>query len=151
MPGPIPNRSDDLARPQYDANRKGNIPLSKGVSIPSEPLAANEDWDSVIARLYNSVHVSGISAFYEASDWAMLYLLCDELDAAKKVRTGGGKLPAIIFQTILSHLTSLGLTEGERRRMRIELEAAPDKADDASVTHISSYRKLLNDALTDGV
>ena len=150
MPGPIPMRSDDLARPEYDANRKGNIQLKKGKSIPSEPKAADPEWETLASEVYTSMMNSGMSAFFEASDWAMLYLLCDHLSDLRKTYKETGRLPAIIFQTVMRELNSLGMSEGERRRMRIELEAeVADDSEEATITVIDSYREKLAQAVKD--
>lgn len=148
MPGPFPMRTDDLSR-AADANRKGSMPLTKGMSIPCEPLAANPKWDHIALQTYESMTKSGMAQFFEASDWAMLYLLCDELSHLRGVRETMGKTPAIIFQTVVNGLSALGMTEGERRRMRIELEEGKAEEADATLTVISDYRQKLNEALAE--
>lgn len=145
--GPIPNRSDDLSR-AYDANRKGNVKLSKGISVPSSPFDVDEDWDDVVKRLYESTINSGIARYYEQSDWAMLYVLCDEYNEIRETRRKFGKTPAVHLTTVLSSFKSLGLTEGDRRSIRIELEAQTD-ADaegDATVSQIDHYRAKLKES-----
>lgn len=148
MPGPIPMRSSDLARPEYDADRARNdVKLKKGKSIPSEPKNADPDWEPLAAELYDSMKVSGMSSFFEASDWAMLYLLCDHLSDLRIAYKESGRLPAVVFQTLMRELNSLGMSEGERRRMRIELESVvADDSEDAVITTIDSYREKLAQA-----
>jgi hypothetical protein len=43
-------------------------------------------------------------------------------------------------------MTSLGATEGDRRRMRIELEKPQEEKKSASITAIDSYKKKLGAA-----
>lgn len=144
--GPIPNRSDDLSR-ERDAQRSGRAPIKKGTSVPSKQPPANAEWDDVARKLYDSVGESGIREFYEASDWALLYMLCDDLSYLRKTRKATGKYPGMIYQTVVSALNNLGLTEGDRRRIRIELDAEPEQENDATLTLIDDYRARLAKAM----
>jgi hypothetical protein len=49
----------------------------------------------------------------------------------------------MMLATIMQSMTSLGVTEGERRRMRIELESPKELETPASVTAIDTYRAQL--------
>lgn len=145
--GPIPNRTDDLSR-ERDANRGGREPVTKGQSIKSKPLPVVDDWHTAAKNIYVGTCNSGMAEFYEASDWAMLHMLVDNLSHLMDVRDETGKLPAMAFSAIMSSFVSLGLTEGDRRRIRIELESkqAPEEAGDATLTVISDYRAKLTKA-----
>jgi uncharacterized iron-regulated protein len=48
-----------------------------------------------------------------------------------------------MLATILQGMTSLGVTEGERRRMRIELEDPKENETSASLVAIDTYRAQL--------
>ena len=140
--GPLPNRTDDLSR-ERDANRNGRDPIKRGISVPSSQPPANPEWDEVATMLYNSVGESGIREFYEASDWALLYLLCDDLSYIRHQKEETGKYTALIYQTVISALNGLGLTEGDRRRIRIELDSQPEEEGEATLTIISDYQAKL--------
>ena len=75
--------------------------------------------------------------YYELSDYEMARLLCDALTEYYKRPT------AMMLATILQGMTSLGVTEGERRRMRIELENPKELETSASVTALQTYRAQL--------
>jgi hypothetical protein len=75
--------------------------------------------------------------YYELSDYEMARLLCDALTEYYKRPT------AMMLATILQGMTSLGVTEGERRRMRIELEQPKEAETPASVTALRDYRAAL--------
>lgn len=136
----IPRREDELARPR---SRKGKdqVPVTKGQSIPvSEIPASGEDWHPIAKHLYESCKTSGQAGYYQASDWAILWSLCDDLSYYKK----GVKRSGQMLQTIMSSLERLLVTEGDRRRVRLELESAPDETKPkAQVVAIGQYRARL--------
>lgn len=113
MPGPIPNDSLDLAQPRK-ADR-GYI--SEGTALPFEWPEPDPDWHPEATALYEGARNSGQRDFYQASDVAMLRFLLSEVTYHRKaLRPSGQHLTAI-----LSGLSSLMLTVGERRRGRVEL------------------------------
>ncbi|WJN63101.1 terminase small subunit [Streptomyces phage phiScoe44] len=138
MPGPIPNREADLARPR---ERKGSDvqPVTRGEMLPTKVPNADREWHPIARRLWDSVKASGQTAFYQQSDYAVLYSLCDDLSHFKK----SGKRSSQMAQTIYSALGNLLVTEGDRRRARIELHEPEDEGDTASVLAIADYKKDL--------
>jgi hypothetical protein len=101
------------------------------------------DWHPIALMQWEAAEQSGQRLFYEPSDWAYLFLLCNELslELNEKVigfseRDGeviyavqpmaGAKLAAI-----MKGFTALMVTEGDRRRLRLELErgaVTPDQS-----------------------
>lgn len=140
MPGPIPNRSGDLSR-ERDANRsRGDRPtLTKGVAREAKIPGHDPKWERAVIRLYATTRTSGQADFYQSSDWSFFWIQCDLLDRVMK----SDRPSAQMVSAIMSSLASFGLTEGDRRRMRIELEAPQEETEDASVTAISDARKKL--------
>lgn len=166
--GPVPNKSTNLSR-ERDANRGGRPPVTKGQSIDAEPWPADPGWTEPLRRMWESLAQSGQASFYQASDWAYAWFVFDEVNVYRKpapvmitdpddprkkrriqsVDENGEpefyenhKPSGQMFQAIMSALSSLGMTEGDRRRMRIELEDKPEK-DDAEVLAIAEYQDLL--------
>ncbi len=136
--GPVPNRSDDLARPR---ERKGSdiVPVTKGVSRPSTVPEPDAEWHPIARQLWDALTVSGQADFYEQSDWAMAFSLCDDLSHYKKSTKRSGQM----LQTIYSAMERLLVTEGDRRRVRIELHEPDDDDTPASVVAIEGYRRDL--------
>lgn len=108
-------------------------------SVKAPP--ASKDWHPMATRIWHAAVVSGQARFYEPSDWAVFYSLMDDLSHYKRAT----KRPAVLLQTIMSSLTSLLLTEGDRRRLQIELKR-PDKDDEAAedVTVMDEWRQKLS-------
>lgn len=136
--GPVPDRESDLARPR---SRKGKeeVPVTKGamrkVSVPQ----ADGDWHPIARKLWDSLKTSGQADFYQNSDWAFAYSLCDDLSVYKK----SGRRSSQMAQVIYSAMSNLLVTEADRRRIRIELHEPDTGEDIASVTAIQSAKAQL--------
>ncbi|MEV1109947.1 hypothetical protein AB0I95_14990 [Micromonospora sp. NPDC049751] len=136
--GPIPNREEDLARPR---ERKGGDvqEVTKGTALPTKVPHADSDWHPIARKLWDAVKVSGQTTYYQQSDWAYLYSLCDDLSHYKK----SFKRSSQMAQVIYAALGNLLVTEGDRRRARIELSEPEPEVKPASVTAIEDYKRSL--------
>lgn len=137
MPGPVPKRSDQVRR----TNNKGQetkVYVEGPVLIP-EP---NPRWHKAARQLWDSLPESGQSRFYEPSDWALAYVLMEDLSSYLRSRSK----PGVKLSAILSGLTNLLVTEGDRRRVRMEIERASHGDDqpehDPQVAIMAEYRKM---------
>jgi hypothetical protein len=136
MPGPVPKRSEERTRRNKPEN-EGGVSLSKGDRVPFKVPPVDNSWHPRAKQWYRSLSRSGMREYYELSDYETARILCDAMTEYYKRPT------AMMLATILQGMTALGVTEGERRRMRIELEAPKELETPASVTAISSYRQQL--------
>ncbi|AKY03315.1 minor tail protein [Streptomyces phage Caliburn] len=138
MPGPVPNREADLARPR---SRKGGDvqEVTKGVMRPVKIPNADRDWHPIAKRLWDSLKTSGQADYYQNSDWAFAWSLCEDLSYYKK----SGKRSGQMLQTIYSAFERLLVAEGDRRRVRIELHEPEPETTPASVLAIADYKKEL--------
>lgn len=139
MPGPVPRREAELARPLH---RRGadHRTTTRGVARPAVIPDHNPEWHPIAIQLYLACQESGQSDFYQSSDWAMLWSLCDDLSEYKSQARRSAQMLAAIY----SQMNSLLVTEGERRRVRIELEAPPqDNIEKAGVVAIGAYKDRL--------
>ena len=144
--GPVPNRSDDLARPR---DRKGGDtqPVTKGKARPVTWPEPDPDWHPIALMLWESCQVSGQSDFYQQSDIALLYSLCEDLSMYKKpaINRQGvefHKRSGQMLQTIYSTFERPLIAEGDRRRVRLELDEE-EQGEDASVTVMDDYKRGL--------
>ena len=144
MPGPMPKRSEERTRRNRPEN-EGGVPLSKGIAYGGRPPAAKTHWEKPVKDWYNALKKSGMADYYEQSDWAMAVLIAEELDAYyKDAARPGGKRSAMMLATIFSAMESLGVTEGERRRMRIELDKpVEEEQKPAHIVAIAAYPQQL--------
>jgi hypothetical protein len=134
----IPRREADLARPRA---RKGKDqrPVTKGVARPVRVPRADPAWHPIAKKLYDSLKTSGQADFYQNSDWAVAWSICEDLSFYKRMERRSGQM----LQSIYGALSDLLVTEADRRRLRIELEAPKPEGPSASVTAINDYRKEL--------
>ena len=145
--GPIPNRESDLARPR---ERKGSDvqSVTKGTLKPVTIPEADENWHPIAKRMWDSLATSGQADFYQDSDWATAYMLMDNLSIYSQPRVDRDgieyhKRSPEMFKAILSGLASLMVTEGDRRRLRLELSAPDDGEGDAALYAIEDYKQEL--------
>lgn len=130
--GPIPKRSEERRRRnKVDTTQ---VEIVGTVEVP-EP---DPDWHPAAARWYESLQLSGQHKFYEPSDWAAAQLLAHELTRMLKARAS-----ATMFAAVWAAMGDLLTTEGERRRVRMEIVRRPEPVEaPAGVTRLDDYRDL---------
>ena len=140
--GTPPNRSTDYSR-ERDATKRVDPPTKgqmRRVFVPSP----SPYWHPIAKMMFSAAKQSGMVDFYQQSDWAYLYSLMDDLSRLKKEADNGGRINGQIFTGIYNALSALGFTEGDRRRMRIELEKPDDGSNDAAQEAIAEYQNVLS-------
>lgn len=112
--GRVPKRSDQRRRTNKDGR-----PPEKAAAGP-RPAAPDpgEDWHEIARDWFVALSRSGQSAYYEASDWATARYVAQ----AMSKNLSDGKFSAMLFASVMSAMSSLLVTEGDRRRLRLELE-----------------------------
>lgn len=138
MPGPVPRRESDLARPR-ERKGKDQAPVTRGEMRPVTVPRADADWHPIAKMLYEGLKKSGQADFYQQSDWAYAYSICEDLSLYKK----SGRRSAQLAQVIYSAMNNLLVTEADRRRVRIELHEPEADEDTASVTAINDAKSRL--------
>lgn len=160
MPGPIPRQEATLARPRerkgsnQQATTKGERRDVLWPPVPSE-------WGSLARGLYEGARDSGQADFYQQSDVAYLMFVLEETNRymepyGTRPDPETGEMVAVypkrsgqLFQALHSSMQSLLLTEGERRRVRIELMEKPvEKPHLASVARLQ-YADVAGDPTPD--
>lgn len=130
--GPPPKREDQRRR-----RNKPVVPVTKAPAGPMVVPDLEGEHSDLGRRFYESLKQSGQSQFYELSDWVAAEIVVGAID------TWVTKPTAVMLQTIQSGMSLLLATEGDRRRMRLELERNPvDEGSeaDAAIASLSDYR-----------
>lgn len=123
--GPIPKRKTELNGHRSRAELDGEtVTTAAGADRVPVPAAAR-DWHPIAKRLWNAMKQSGQARFYEPSDWAYAYSLMDDLSYYKN----GSKRSGQMLASIYSAMEKLLITEGDRRRVQIELSRPGDDAE----------------------
>jgi hypothetical protein len=173
--GPVPKRSDQRRRrnkpsekvtDKTPAGRARETPPVSRASQPAEAAAetepagevrkANARWHPVAKRWFESLSASGQSKFYEPSDWATAELIAESISRELKPQVVGvtkdGEAVMVAVppkgQTIsawLKGMSVLLVTEGDRRRMQLELQRPDPAGEEAAgdVSEIDEYRRRL--------
>lgn len=151
--GPPPKRSNERRR-----RNKGSKPTEgKAAPVVKRPAVAR-DWHPIAKRWFNSLADSGQSKFYEPSDWAMAYVVAESIsrDLKPQVVAVPEKTGEPVFEKVpmkgaslsayLKAMTSLMVSEGDRRRAGIELtrpdaNASEEEKDKGKVVAMKRYRQ----------
>ena len=138
--GPIPKRTEDLKghRSQEELDAVDKVEVYGKVTAPTP----DPDWHPIATQLYLSLEKSGQAKYYEPSDWAIAYSLMDDLSHFKSSPARSGQM----HSSIMTALTSLLVTEGDRRRLSLELtrKDAPDLKSNDSVTVMDEWKNRLS-------
>ncbi len=148
--GPAPKRSSQRRRRNQPATGAVKKVASKSTSSKSKSgrPPTNGQWHPVAKRWYGSLADSRQSVFYEPSDWALAYLLAEsisrELQPQPVFDADGNQVTEVkrppkgaSLAAWLKGMTALLVTEGDRRRLQIELEL-PDAEGDEEAGSVSS-------------
>jgi hypothetical protein len=104
--------------------------------------------------VYESLRTSGQAKFYEPSDWAAAYLLAEAMSRDLKPQAVGVSIITgkVVRATVplkggslaayLKAFAALGVTEGDRRRIGIEIQRKPEPKL-APVSVMDEYRDAL--------
>lgn len=132
-PPPKPNARRRNARPVETITLNLDELQGDVVEIP----APNEDWHPVAMMAWDSLVKSVTAHIYEPSDWAFAHILCEQISRAmkpKKIQVGvdGAGEPIMVdaevamsgaeLQAVIKGFNSLIATEGDRRRLQIEVK-----------------------------
>jgi hypothetical protein len=115
---------------------------------------ANSKWHPVAKRWFESLAGSGQSVFYEPSDWATAYVVAESMSRELKPQlvghTDDGKpimaaMPpkGASLTAWLRAMTVLMATEGDRRRLRLELQRGTPEEAEPDVSELAEYRRRL--------
>ncbi|QJD52056.1 terminase small subunit [Mycobacterium phage MA5] len=113
--GPVRKRSDQRIRRNKDA-----VPTEKVVAIGTMqvPELGFEDPHPIVRDLYEALKDSAQSRYYEPSDWQYARLALHFIDGLLKSPKVNGQVLATANQM----LSSLLVSEGDRRRVQLEVE-----------------------------
>lgn len=154
MPGPPPKRQDQRRRvnkPEVEVEQ------SAGADVV-EPPQPSDEWHPVARAWFGSLAVSGQSVFYEPSDWALAAVVAEAMSRElqpQPMTVGRGEDATVMMVTLppkgasmaawLKAMTALMVTEGDRRRLRLELvrQQGPDREEAADVSELDAARRRL--------
>lgn len=140
MPGPIPNRSDQRVRRNLPDIPIDTITTIGPVDIPDLGIP---DAHQLVVDLYDSMKVSAQKRFFEPSDWATARLTMYLINDMLKGKGEDHRISPMMVSSVSSLMTSLLLTEGDRRKMRIEVERSQSSGDAQVISVADHFKKQL--------
>lgn len=120
--GPIPKRSTERVRRNQDEGPISKITTIGPVDIPELGIP---NVHPMVRDLYESMKTSGQAKYYEPSDWQYARMTFHFVNKLLKQ----SKPSAMLLSSVNQMLTSLLLTEGDRRRVRIEVDRQQAEGD----------------------
>jgi len=137
MQGPVPKRSSERQR--------RNAPEMEITTIEVEGPSPQPDLGldnphPIIADMWESMGRSAQSEFYEPSDWQFARFT---LHFANQL-VWNQRPSAQMFQGVTSALSDLLLSEGSRRRLRMEIERNKASADVVDISQM--FRERMGEA-----
>lgn len=130
--GPIPKRDAERRRRNKPERPTDTLVAVGRVKPPPCPRGLGSEG----RRYYRAALASPMVDYWQTTDYQRLRLLAIAWDRL----LSSSRISAHLLATIFQGETALGLTEGDRRRMRIEIERSPDVAP-ADVTEMDEYRR----------
>lgn len=118
--GPVPKRSTERIRRNKDDVEIDTIEVIGSVSTPDLGF---DDPHPLIVDLYTSLSESAQSQYYEPSDWQFARFTLHFADQLVK----SGRPSAQLLAAVNQSLTDLLVSEGSRRRVRLEVERSQNE------------------------
>lgn len=130
--GPVPKRSEERIR-------RNKVDVEKVEQIGSVP-APELDFPfcaDVVQDFYDSLRSSAQAKYYEPSDWQTARLLCRMLQSLFESKRPSPQM----FQSCVSLMNELLVTEGSRRRVRMEVERHDAEAEVFDIAEVLRQRQ----------
>lgn len=131
--GPVPERTDQTVRHSEPVDK---VEVFGEVEVPELNL---DNPHPLVVDLYESMKESAQARYYEPSDWQYARLTFHELNKMLYAE----KTSAMLLTAINQMLTALILTEGDRRRVRIEVERKQGKPEGVVIDAAKQFKQWL--------
>jgi hypothetical protein len=134
--GPVPKHSSERRRRNKETQPDQVRPIVEKVEMPK----ASSTWHPIAKAWYESLAVSGQSAFFEPSDWAAARYVAEAISLNMRQKV---KFSSMLFSAVWDAMGDLLTTEAARRRVRMEIDRSPEQLELAGVTALEDYRKSV--------
>jgi hypothetical protein len=151
--GPVPKRSSQRRRRNKDGEPEKAAAGARSAAVMPDP---DPDWHAVARRWFDALGESGQSVFYEASDWALAWVIAENMsreltpvvvhvdEETGEQTTACYPIKGTSMAAYLKAMAALLVTEGDRRRARLELERSQSGGDaeaEDGVVSIDEWRR----------
>jgi len=141
IPGPPPKKDAERRRRNKTPDHGENLSAIPAEVVNVDELLVgeveipelDESWHPIAKQIYESVKRSGQVLWMEPSDWSVLYLLCESISRDLnpqvigitedgEIKKATIPLKGASLTGYLKGMASLMMLEGDRRKLRLELE-----------------------------
>lgn len=122
--GPVPKHSSEVIRRNEREIPIETLEIEGGT--PEVPSLSIADVHPIAQEWYDSLSKSGQARYYEASDWQVARICAFMLDRLLKSTRPSPEM----YKAIQSSFSDLLVTEGARRRVRLEIARTGKKESD---------------------
>ena len=133
--GQVPKRSEERIRRNADVVPLTTVPMVGTVEIPGLMV---QDPHPLVITLWESLKDSGQSKYYEPSDWAYAQLTMHVIDGMLKSSRG---ISSLILSEVNKMTSNLLISEGDRRRVRMEVARQNANQEEGKVIQASDLFK----------
>lgn len=135
--GPIPKRSDERVR-----RNKDDVEITKieAGDVVHQPELGLDDPHPMIVDFWDSLGESAQNRFYEPSDWQYARFTLHFADNLVK----SGRPSSQLLAAVNAAFGDLLVSEGHRRRVRLEVERSQAKADVFDIAE--EFKKRMGNA-----
>lgn len=135
--GPVPKRSEERIRRNKPDVPIERVRVSGFVGIPDLGI---EDPHEVTVGMYSALIGSAQAKYFEPSDWAYARFTLHFADKLLKQARPSGQ----VLATVHSMMSDLLVSEGSRRRFRIEIERVDESAESAELDIATLFKQRLS-------
>ncbi len=137
--GRTPKRSEERRghRTQAEKDRAAVQKVTVDGVVAQPP--ADAAWHQLACEWYESLAESGQAIFFEPSDWAAARYCA----AVMTRNLESPRFNAQLFGSLWSAMNDLMTTEASRRRLRLELERAPQDSGAKAASVLAEYRMKI--------
>lgn len=133
-------RTEDLQRPRERAG--GNpLPVTSGQmrEVDWDRWEPDDMWHPIAKMVWESARESGQSEWFQQSDIAMLWSICEDLSLYKLSSRRSAQMLDVLMKT----LGNLMMTEGDRRKVRLELQKPEEEEQPLADSAKAAYAELF--------
>ncbi len=147
--GPVPKRDEERVRRNVPEDPTVTVKMPGMVEIPDlGDISFMGEIHPLVTDMYDSMKESACVKFFEPTDWAYARLTLHTLNAELvSAQQQGRPIGAMKTTAINQMLSALLLTEGDRRRARLEIERAPADSGSGKVLDVTD---MLRQRLASG-
>ncbi len=113
------------------------------------PYEAEPAWQDYIQRLWNNLGRGAMAQYYQPTDWDQAFITLTILDyVICNPNPQTMQVNAAAISSCMSDLARLGVTEGDRRRLRIEAKPIGMPTLDPKIAILAEYRQIAAEGKT---